>query len=40
MPPPVPVMMQTFPESLFDMVFLPSWRWRVWRLFLRYRNRW
>jgi hypothetical protein len=29
MPPPVPVMMQTFPESLFDMVLLPDWRWRV-----------
>jgi hypothetical protein len=27
MPPPVLVMMQTFPESLFDKMFLPDWRW-------------
>src|SRR5580658_9714153 len=40
MPPPVPVIMQTFPESRFDMVLLLDRRWWVRRLLLCCRNRW
>src|SRR5580704_7009417 len=39
-PPPMPVIMQTFSESLFDMVLLPDWRCWLRRLFLRCRNCW